>query len=74
VLLIIDEAARVSDEMYRTLRPMLASTNGDLWMMSTPCGKRGFSYHTWTNGAKAGFGNGITLRLAGAMDFHPLAA
>jgi hypothetical protein len=46
-LLLIDEAARVSDAMYRALRPMLAVGNGDLWLMSTPYGKRGFFYETW---------------------------
>lgn len=37
-LLLIDEAARVSDDMYKSLRPMLAMTDGDLWLMSTPKG------------------------------------
>ena len=46
-MLVIDEAARVSDELYHALRPMLAVGNGDLWLMSTPCGKRGFFYETW---------------------------
>ena len=49
-LLIIDEASRVTDEMYKALRPMLAVSGGDLWMMSTPMGKRGFFYETWENG------------------------
>src|SRR5665213_2062864 len=49
-MLVIDEAARVSDEMYRALRPMLAVGNGDLWLMSTPWGKRGFFYETWEHG------------------------
>jgi hypothetical protein len=35
-LLVIDEAARVMDAMYKGLRPMLAVGEGDLWMMSTP--------------------------------------
>ena len=35
-LLLIDEAARVEDEMYQALRPMLAVGDGDLWLMSTP--------------------------------------
>jgi hypothetical protein len=49
-LLLIDEAARVADAMYKALRPMLAVADGDLWMMSTPCGKQGFFYETWQNG------------------------
>jgi Terminase large subunit, T4likevirus-type, N-terminal len=46
-LLLIDEASRVDDAMYKALRPMLAGGQGDLWLMSTPCGKRGFFYECW---------------------------
>ena len=49
-LLVVDEAARVSDEMYTAIRPMLAVSNGGLWLMSTPFGKRGFFYEAWANG------------------------
>jgi len=47
-LMIIDEAARVSDEMYQALRPMLAVGNGALWLMSTPNGRSGFFYREWS--------------------------
>jgi phage FluMu gp28-like protein len=47
-LLVIDEAARVSEEMYEALRPVLATTGGALWAMSTPNGKEGFFYREWT--------------------------
>jgi hypothetical protein len=46
-MLVIDEASRVGDDLYRALRPMLAVGDGDLWLMSTPCGKTGFFYETW---------------------------
>ena len=49
-LLMIDEAARVPDALYKALRPMLAVGKGDLWLMSTPYGKRGFFYDEWTHG------------------------
>jgi hypothetical protein len=49
-LILVDEASRVSDENYRALRPMLAVSEGDLWLMSTPAGKSGFFYETWTHG------------------------
>jgi hypothetical protein len=49
-LLIIDEAARVMDELYESVRPMLAVTQGTLVMLSTPKGKRGFFHHEWTEG------------------------
>jgi hypothetical protein len=49
-LLVIDEAARVPDDLYRTVRPMLAASGGRLICMSTPHGKRGFFYHAWAEG------------------------
>ncbi len=49
-MLLIDEAARTPDAVYHSLRPMLAVGNGDLWLMSTPYGKRGFFYETWAHG------------------------
>ncbi len=49
-MLLIDEAARVSDHLYMSLRPMIAVSAGSLWLMSTPFGKRGFFYETWANG------------------------
>lgn len=49
-LLLVDEAARVTDEMYFAIRPMLAVSGGSLWLMSTPFGKRGFFYDTWAKG------------------------
>jgi hypothetical protein len=49
-LLLVDEAARVPNELYRALRPMLAVSGGALWMMSTPRGKRGFFWETWEHG------------------------
>ncbi len=48
-LLIIDEAARVPDSVYRAALPFLAATDGQIWLMSTPKGKRGFFYHEWIN-------------------------
>lgn len=48
-LLVIDEAARVPDTVYRAARPMLAASNGRLILLSTPNGRRGFFYHEWTN-------------------------
>jgi hypothetical protein len=49
-LMLIDEAARVPEDMYNAVRPMLAVSNGDLWLMSTPAGRRGFFYETWASG------------------------
>ena len=49
-LLLIDEAAYLDDSVYHALTPMLGATNGDLWLMSTPNGKRGFFYEAWAFG------------------------
>jgi hypothetical protein len=52
-LLLVDEAARVSDELYLAVRPMLAVSRGRLWLMSTPYGKRGFYWQAWERGGDA---------------------
>jgi hypothetical protein len=51
-LLLIDEAARVDDRLYRAMRPSLAVANGDLWLMSTPYGKRCFFWEEWEHGGE----------------------
>jgi hypothetical protein len=47
-LLVVDEAARVADDLYRSIRPMLAVSKGRLIALSTPFGKRGFFFEEWT--------------------------
>jgi hypothetical protein len=57
-LLLIDEAAEVSEQTYLTVRPMLAMggpEGGRLWLLSTPKGKRGFFYDTWETGGDRWF-------------------
>ena len=49
-LLVIDEAARVPDDLYRAVRPMLAVSGGRLVCLSTPYGKRGFFHDAWAKG------------------------
>jgi hypothetical protein len=49
-LIIIDEAARVEDELLAAVRPMLATSNGRLVALTTPAGKRGWFYETWQKG------------------------
>jgi hypothetical protein len=50
-LLIVDEAARVADELVYAVRPMLAVSGGRLMMLSTPFGKRGVFYEEWNWGS-----------------------
>jgi hypothetical protein len=53
-LIIIDEAAFVPDEVYIAIEPSLSATDGDLWLLSTPYGKRGRFYDTFLS---KGFSN-----------------
>ena len=46
-LIAVDEAARVPDELYVSLRPMLATSGGGLIALSTPFGTRGWWYEAW---------------------------
>ena len=46
-LLVFDEGARVADELYYTVRPMLAVSRGRLIGLSTPFGKRGWWSDAW---------------------------
>jgi hypothetical protein len=46
-LLLIDEAARVPDETYMAVRPMLAVSQGRLIALSTPFGTRGWWFEEW---------------------------
>src|SRR5262249_55613339 len=49
-LLVIDEASRVSDDLYFAVRPMLAVSGGRLVALSTPYGQRGWFYEEWDHG------------------------
>lgn len=49
-LIIEDEASRVPDVLYMSIRPMLAVSGGRLILMSTPFGKRGHYWEVWDEG------------------------
>lgn len=49
-LIIEDEASRVKDELHVAIRPMLATNQGRLVLLSTPNGKVGHFYKIWTEG------------------------
>ncbi|HWK96173.1 MAG TPA: terminase family protein [Pseudolabrys sp.] len=47
-LVIVDEAAGVTDDLIQAIFPMLATRDdGRFIMLTTPKGKRGFFYNTW---------------------------
>ena len=49
-LLLVDEAARVPDDVIAAVRPMLAVSGGQLIALSTPFGTRGWWHEAWKNG------------------------
>ncbi len=51
-LIVIDEAARVEDVLYKAVRPMLAVGRGDMALLSTPYGERGFFWREWSGGGE----------------------
>jgi hypothetical protein len=54
-LVIVDEASRVLDELVvEDVRPMLIVSGGDLYLLSTPYGKRGIFYEIWNGDAGQG--------------------
>lgn len=48
-LLVLDEAARIPDDLYGAVRPMLAVSKGRLVLLSTPFGEQGFFASTWAH-------------------------
>jgi len=53
-LFIEDEASRVNDLLYRSIRPMLAVSNGRLVLMSTPWGTNGHYHMVWKDSQTPG--------------------
>jgi hypothetical protein len=49
-LLIVDEASRIDDALYFSIKPMLGTSNGKLILLSSPYGRRGIFYDIWENG------------------------
>lgn len=60
-LLIVDEASRVLDSLYHSVRPMLAASAGRVALLSTPFGKRGFFFNEWTKGAGTWLRSEVTV-------------
>jgi len=48
-LVVVDEAAFVSDEFFDAITPALAATNGAIWLLSSANARDGFFYHTAVN-------------------------
>ena len=43
-LMLFDEASNIDDDVYLAFRPMVAVGNGDIMIISTPRGRKGFFY------------------------------
>jgi hypothetical protein len=48
-LIIVDEAARLPDHIFFSISPMVAVSQGQMILLSTPAGKRGFFHDAYTN-------------------------
>lgn len=48
-LIVLDEAAFLSEQMIEAVIPMLAVSEGRLLMLSTPNGRRGYFHEAWTS-------------------------
>lgn len=51
-IIVLDEASRIPDELYRAVRPMMAGADTKLVAMSTPFGKRGWWYEEWEHSSR----------------------
>jgi len=48
-ILIIDEASRMAEYVFTSSKPTLLTTAGQIWMCSTPHGKKGYFYECFLN-------------------------
>jgi len=48
-VLIVDEASRMPELAFTAAKPTLLTTGGEIWMCSTPFGKRGYFYDCYQN-------------------------
>jgi hypothetical protein len=58
--LIIDEASRVPDELYKAVRPMVAVSGGGILALSTPFGQRGWFFDEWESGGSVWWRRKVT--------------
>lgn len=48
-LVVLDEAARIEDSLYFSVRPMVAVSKGRILALSTPAGRRGWFFGAWVS-------------------------
>jgi hypothetical protein len=49
-LVVADEAGYIEPAMFAALRPMMATSGGQLILISTPNGRQGYFFETWEHG------------------------
>jgi hypothetical protein len=67
-LLVLDEASRIPDALTSAVRPMLATSGGELVCLSTPNGRQGFFYEAWENGGDLWERTMVTADRCGRID------
>lgn len=48
-ILVVDEAAYVPEAIWASVTPMLLTTGGNIWLISTPNARQGYFYEAYTN-------------------------
>jgi hypothetical protein len=48
-LVVLDEASRIDEGILAAVLPMLTESKGQLLVMSTPAGRRGFFFQAWSD-------------------------
>lgn len=71
-LLVLDEAARVDDEVFAGVLPMVSST-GTLMALSTPWGRRGWFFEAWEDPAAGWERHRVTVHESNQYDERRIA-
>lgn len=74
VLLVVDEAKAVADEVWTRLQPMLRGPESRVLAVSTPGGRSGFFWEAFTNGTREVFDETVSVSLEDCPHLQELAA
>lgn len=68
---VLDEAAMVPDKLYKAVRPMLAVSHGEISLLSTPRGKRGFYWRAWEQAERGEMWSPFTVTFRDVPRYDP---
>lgn len=71
-LIVLDEAARVPDDIFASVLPMVAS-DGAIWALSTPWGRRGWFFEAWEDRTGLWESHKVTVHESGQYDAGRIA-